>query len=168
MGLMKPTYDELKELSHQAEESAEHSIRLARRVLLGAASAIIISLLLWAFMNIGSAPHDTVTPVPLGSKLSELDRYLHRGAGSEGKVTQWIPARITAGNPVYNEFYKEFGMFIPKKLGSYDEWKASSEERDKFTGEIQFIHWSSTSDDVNTFIYINGKLLKKDWGFLPG
>lgn len=41
-------------------------------------------------------------------------------------------------------------------------------ERDRFTGEITFIQHGSTSSDVSTLFYQNGKLRKRDWGFLPG
>ena len=115
----------------------------------------------------GSAPHNVVSSVPTGSKLSELDHYLKRGAGSSGEVIEWVS---TSGPPHKNEelVRNEFGTFIPNKLGSYDDWKASPDERNSFTGEITFTHHGLTSSDANTFIYVKGKLRKKDWGYLPG
>jgi hypothetical protein len=70
--------------------------------------AALVGVLAVVCAGCGSAPHDIATAVPIGSSLSELDRWLERGRGSFGEVT---------------------GSFV--------------EDR-------------------------RGKLVKKDWGFLPG
>jgi hypothetical protein len=115
----------------------------------------------------GSAPHDIVTPIPLGSNLSDLDRHLQRGEGSRGEVIAWLPAGKSpkATDPLETN---ELGTFIVRVVGSYDDWKAPPEERNRFTGEITFYHHGTASADVNRLVYVDGKLRKKDWGFLPG
>jgi hypothetical protein len=115
----------------------------------------------------GSAKHDIVADVPIGSELSKLDRYLQRASDSSGEVTQWIPLNEAASSP-RDSIKNEFGTFTTNPIGSYDTWKATDEERNRFTGEIIFYHHGSTSSDVNSFIYVKGKLKKKDWGYLPG
>lgn len=125
---------------------------------------ILVALVL---SSCDSAKHDLVSDVPLGSELSKLDQYLERAAGSSGEVTEWIPATNAPSNPS-DLIENEFGTFTRKSLGSYDGWMASPETRNTFTGEILFFHHGSTSSDVNSVIYQNGKLRKKDWGFLPG
>ena len=131
------------------------------------ATGLLVPLGLLTVSSWGSAPHDVVSLVPLGSNLNELNQYLKRGRGSTGEVVEWIPT--ASSQSVARDVVKnEFGMFVKKNLGSYDEWKASARERDQFTGQITFIHHGSTSSDANTFIYHKGKLRKKDWGFLPG
>lgn len=134
-------------------------VRLLVRLLL------LLSLLLLSAC--GSAPHDLVSSVPLGTKLSDLDRYLKRGGGNPGEVTEWTPATKIPQEPDH-VLSNEFGVFTVKKLASYDDWKASTQDLNAFTGEVTFTDFGSTSADVNTFIFIRGVLRKKDWGFLPG
>lgn len=131
------------------------------------AAVLLVPLGLLTVASLGSAPHDVVSRVPLGSSLSELNKYLTRGRGSTGEVVEWIPT-ASSQSAARDLVENEFGTFVKKNLGSYDQWKASARERDKFTGQITFIHHGSTSSDANTFIYHKGKLRKKDWGFLPG
>ncbi|MBX3119995.1 MAG: hypothetical protein KF784_13095 [Fimbriimonadaceae bacterium] len=103
----------------------------------------------------GSAPHNVVDYVPYSTKLSDLDRYLIRGIGSEGEVEGTILEPDGSGKKVE---VKE----------DYDRWKATPEERARFTGKITFYHMGTTSTDVNEFVFQDGKLVDKDWGFLPG
>ncbi len=118
-------------------------------------------------LSCGSAKHDLVSDVPLGSELSELNQYIRRAEGSFGEVVEWRVAN-KALDATEKPIKNEWGIFVPKALGSYDDWKASAEEKNKFTGEITFFHMSLTSSDANVFTYRNGKLCKKNWGFLPG
>ncbi len=143
---------------------------LSRNVAFG----LLIGICLVHSVNCDSAPHDIVSSVPIGIKLSDLDGYLKRGSGSEGEVLQWIPTNEPAdskGMQLRGEGMRistEFGTFLQKNLGSYDEWYATAEDRNRFTGEITFIHHGSTSSDINSFTFVNGILRKKDWGYLPG
>ncbi len=130
-----------------------------------AAFSFLLALLLAA--GCGSAPHDLVSKVPDGSDLNDLDRHLARGPGSKGMVVEWTPLAPFAV-PDEKSVCNEFGNFKKKSLGAYDYWKATPEERSRFTGEITFTDHGSTSSDVNSLIYVKGKLRKKDWGFLPG
>lgn len=115
----------------------------------------------------GSAPHDVATSVPLGSRLSQLDRFLIRGTGSEGEVTEWIT--VGNGSPIPKGSLKNsYGIFRRHSRGDYDGWNASPQARDAFTGEIVFVHDGSTSADANSLTYVKGKLVKAAWGFLPG
>lgn len=107
------------------------------------------------FPSCDSARHDLVTLVPLGSKLSELDRYLDRAPTSTGEVDGYIAS-------------KEAGAEPTPVSEDYDGWGVTPEQKDRFTGTITFYHHGSTSDDVNELRYRNGKLVFKDWGFLPG
>ncbi len=131
------------------------------------ASICLLLLLVELQFSCGSAPHDLVNRVPIGSKLSELDRYLNRGSGSYGEVIEWARADKLADRSAV-QIQNEFGLFIKKDKGFYDQWQASKQERDRFSGEIRFIHHGTTSSDVNSFIYIDGKLQRAEWGFLPG
>lgn len=114
-----------------------------------------------------SAPHDRVGPVPMGSKLTDLDRHFTMLPDSRGEVTEWLPGNrpVKAGE---ERVTNEHGTFNARSLGDYDGWTATPEERNRFTGEILFFHHGSTSADVNSVIYRRGKLVQKDWGFLPG
>lgn len=134
------------------------------------------SLLIWItgcfFIVMGcagcsSAPHNLTDTVPLGSKLSDLDHLIHRGANSQGQVVQWYATK-GKGKGAKNRQKNEFGVFETETRGDYDVWHAEKDERDHFTGAITFIDDGTTSADVNIFIYQDGKLAKKDWGFLPG
>ena len=113
-----------------------------------------------------SGRHDIVSRIPLGSKLSDLDQYLPWSAGTSGEVIQWRPA-IDSTADGKGQITNELGKFTTVSLGSYDEWKATVQDRDRFTGEIMFFRHSLTSADVNSLVYHEGRLYKKDWGFLP-
>lgn len=148
----------------------EASRKRTRQILTEGAYLAVSLLLIVGFcfqMDCGSAPHDASSYVPLGSKLSDLDRYYPRGGGSEGEVIQWLPLAKGEKRP-HDAIENEFGVFKPMELGSYDQWGASTAARDSFTGEITFYHHSLTSSDVNALYYIDGKLKKREWGFLPG
>lgn len=95
----------------------------------------------------GPEPADIVEGVPLGSKVSSLDRYLE-GEVQEGDAT--VSSADTEGEV------------------SYRTWKATRHESSEFTGEITFIDQGFFSSEVYTFKYVNGLLVEKDWGFLPG
>lgn len=105
--------------------------------------------------------------VPIGSSLADLDHLMIRGVGSVREVVEWV--RIESGPPPKKPVHQnEFGTFVFQPRGDYGHWKKSRAERHRFTGEITFIHHGSTSSDISTLIYIDGKLKKADWGFLPG
>jgi len=100
------------------------------------ASICLLLLLVELQFSCGSAPHDLVNRVPIGSKLSELDRYLNRGSGSYGEVIEWARADKLADRSAV-QIQNEFGLFIKKDKGFYDQWQASKQERDRFSGEIR-------------------------------
>ncbi len=73
-------------------------------------------------MSRRSAPHDIVTPVPLGSRLSEQS-LPPKGPRKRRSGSQWIPSRTTVtshNSNHYKELYREFGTFIPKKQAPTD------------------------------------------------
>ncbi len=58
---------------------------------------------------------------------------------------------------------------MQKDLGDYDHWDPSVETEKHFTGEIVFFVKRGLSDLVVIgFMFVDGQLVKKDWGFLPG
>lgn len=115
-----------------------------------------------------------IASVPIGTRLSDLDGYLMRWKLDSGDVMQWSP---TSGSPdrediqIRREGVKirtEFGTFLQKDLGSYENWGAGTEERNDFTGEITFFHHPHWNAEIIGFTFIRGKLVQKDWGYLPG
>ena len=84
--------------------------------------------------------------VPLGTNPSEIAKYLPRSSDSKGEVFS------VAG----------------KRLGDYEVWASSKTNSDIFSGTIRFTDLGSTSADVQELTYENGKLIKRDYGFLPG
>lgn len=103
----------------------------------------------------------------MGSKLSELDRYFPRAKGSTGDVGG--SALAIGPKRKDREYFRDGqGALGIRYAGSYDDWNWTAEERDGFTGTITFYHHGSTSSDVNQLEYKDGKLVHKDWGFLPG
>lgn len=141
-------------------------------VIRGQGRNLLSALLLILALTMGtggcsSAPHDIVSSVPKGSLLADLDRHLDRWPGSHGTVVEWTPA-TDHPNPQGERGTNEFGSFFHKSLGPYDEWQATDEERNRFTGEISFYNDDSHSALVNSLIYVEGQLQKTDWGHLPG
>ena len=123
----------------------------------------IVTLVALFGCSSGSAPHDVAMSVPLGSSILELDQYLQRGRGSEGTVYVW---QKTPGKGEY--LIGSYSRLGEVEVGDYDEWVEAANDRDKFTGRILFIHDSLTSSDANELAYVNGKLVDRGWGFLPG
>lgn len=115
-------------------------------------------------------PKAVLATIPIGSKLSALDKYLKEFKdGSE--VEEWI--RVRAKDSPEHRTTK-YGKFFIRKLGVYQDWTATKETRDAFTGEIRFYHHSAVIPDdlapsyVFTLIYVNGVLREKEYGRLPG
>lgn len=117
---------------------------------------------------------DITSSVPIGSRLADLDQYLERWDLDSGDVMQWIP---TSEPPDSDDLQlrtdgvrisTDYGTFLQKNVGTYYSWNASAEERNKFTGEIVFFHHPHWNAELIAFIYVNGKLVQTDWGYLPG
>lgn len=115
-------------------------------------------------------PKAVLAPIPIGSKLSELDKYLKEFKdGSD--VEEWI--RVRAKDSPEHKTTK-YGSFFIRKLGAYEAWTATKETRDAFTGEVRFFHRSAVIPDdlapsyVFSLIYVNGVLREKGYGHLPG
>ncbi len=106
-----------------------------------------LGILALVLAGCGSAPHDASSAVPIGSSITDLDRLYPRGAGSKGEIVEFVGTQ-------------------ERKRGDYDAWRPTHPAN--FTGEITFYHHGSTSSDVNALTYRNGKLVARDWGFLPG
>lgn len=110
--------------------------------------------------------------VPDNSKLSELDGYI--GDFSRWtRVCAWTrekPANSTA----WPQEYKGLGTFYETELGSYQDWGASKQVRDRFSGTIDFRHGSSINLDsyaptyTVTLVYIDGVLRDKRLHRHPG
>lgn len=122
-------------------------------------------------MTCGLEPRAIVAGIPLGSKLSDLDRHLGTFYESSN-VDQWLPERApaTSGKPVATSF----GLFYVRHLGSYPSWSPTQSEVASFTGELTFSHYSDViPDDLAPsfsirLIYAGGVLKDKDFGILPG
>jgi hypothetical protein len=153
------------DLFHAMTQRYGHAKGRKRGISMMTRNLFLLSLLLVGAC--ASAPHDRVGPVPMGSELADLDRHFVKLPVSKGEVTEWLPANrpVKAGE---ERVTNEHGTFIARSLGDYDGWNATPEERNRFTGEILFFHHGSTSADVNVVTYRQGKLIHKEWGFLPG
>lgn len=118
-----------------------------------------------------SNPKAIIAKIPLGSRLTELDRYLPKFY-DDSVVVQWVPnpkARRGTGSS-----RDKYGGFDTQNLGTYDGWSAKTTDRDRFTGEVRFFHHSAViPDDLAPsffidLIYIGGVLQEADYGYLPG
>lgn len=137
--------------------------------------AITCLLPLGCLLAFGTAPNmeKTLARVPIGSKLSELDELAVTGYDSLSDVYEWVPV-TDESTTTEKQFSNEHGTFTGKDLGSFDNWSASDKERDSFTGEIDLVYFSIViPDDLNPsfiiiYIYVEGRLVKKDMLGLPG
>lgn len=63
----------------------------------------------------------------------------------------------------------DFGVFELKDLGDYTDWNPSADDAEGFTGEIVFfVDQPFGNSSMVGFSYVDGRLVKKDWGYLPG
>ena len=109
-----------------------------------------------------NSPTDILSRVPLGSKLIDLDKYVGDFGLTPGDVMQFG----SFGNQ-HDTFSGEAS--VERNLGRYDKWRASMSERERFSGRILFYLGDVLMNmKLLQFTYMNGKLIKKDWGNLPG
>lgn len=116
-------------------------------------------------------PKAIIAQIPLGSRLSELDQHLVKFY-EDSEVVAWVPnPKAPRGTGSYRD---KFGGFDTRNLGSYEGWNATQAERDRFTGEVRFFHFSAvTPDDLAPsffiyLVYIDGELKEAHYGYLPG
>ena len=121
----------------------------------------------------GPDAEKVMAAIPMGSKLSDLDQYVNHWGIEKGDVWMWTPIDESSdlkGTKVTNNF----GTFLITNLGEYDSWSASKVERDQFSGVVHLLYFSIViPDDFDpSFMidlgYIDGVLVEKDWGILPG
>jgi hypothetical protein len=109
-----------------------------------------------------NSPTDILSRVPLGSKLIDLDKYVGDFGLKPGDVMQFGSfgnQRDTFSGEAAGE----------RNLGRYDKWRASMGERKRFSGKILFyLEDVLMNMKLLEFTYMNGKLIQKDWGNLPG
>jgi hypothetical protein len=151
----------------------------ASKVVLGVALGLALFCLFSLVISLTgeSAAPEIMARVPIGSDLDRL--YLSVGKdrrAKPGDVMLWIPS--SAKNPDFSDYQPrrhgvtirtDFGMFRQKNLGNYSDWSPTEELRTRFTGDIDFFVDNGQAETrALTFTYMNGKLVSKDWGFLPG
>lgn len=149
------------------------------RVYVGAVMISRMSLRIWMCLCVGlsaagiiwcyrlaTATHDWTKHVPIGSKLAQLDQLLVRHKDTLGRVyssensengeqARYSPSSLD---------YAKAGKF----LGDYDTWLKSMPNLETFSGTIEFVRHGFTSSDVAALSYRGGRLVKREWGFLPG
>ena len=115
-------------------------------------------------------PKAVLSPIPVGSKLSELDKYLTKFNGGS-MVQEWVSVGAK-DSPEHRT--TKYGSFYVRDLGEYGTWSATKEERDAFKGELLFFHRSTVIPDdlapsyVFSLIYVSGVLKDKDYGHITG
>lgn len=115
-------------------------------------------------------PTAVLAKIPVGSKLSELDKYLGRFYDGSS-VQEWVPDRTAATT---GHRTTPYGVFYVRELRDYDAWPATQSERDAFTGELSFYHHSWVIPDdlapsyVFSLVYVHGVLKEKEYGQMPG
>lgn len=112
--------------------------------------------------------------VAIGSSIEELNSIARMRNVRSGDIMQWLPTnRFPDRSDIQLRqdgviIRNEFGVFLQKNVGMFSE-RASNMLPSQFTGEVVFFLDRSFSDGVVLgFTYIDGKLVKKDWGYLPG
>lgn len=166
--------------------------RFLRPALIGACVLLLCSIACVPLWLLGCLPDWTMgNPQPhhqrlmagihLGSGVRSLDAIYLDPSVWQGDVRLWIAApdslrhrsdtQLKAGGQV---FLTEYGAFRKKDLGSYSRWRRSAVNIERFTGEvIFFIHQPFCEAPFGNsvaiaFTYVDGRLMRKDWGFLPG
>jgi hypothetical protein len=131
-----------------------------------------VGALSWYSLLHREAAHERLmASVPLGSGLSRLGEARRSGIVTGGRVMRWLPS--PKGSPDRSDIQlrvdgatirTEFGMFRQKDLGDYDVWTQDPGLAAGFSGEVVLF-----TDSVQMgFVYIKGRLVKKEWGHLPG
>lgn len=142
----------------------------SRTAWIGFVALLVVSSLILLPIVCQPDPQVVLEKIPLGSKLSELDKYLPDLNGG-ASVQKHIPTSSAKSNTMPTGGN---GAYYVRDLGEYKNWNATKSERDEFTGEIHIYHYAGVAPDdlapsyIFWLFYERGILKKKDYGHLPG
>ena len=116
------------------------------------------------------APEEILSRVELGSSLDALEPVRRDDRMHGGKVMRWIgplrqePDRSDLQLRVDGVTIRtEFGVFRQKDVGDFDLWRQGNADKSRFSGEVvMFTDWEAI-----WLTFLQGRLVKKDWGYLP-
>lgn len=142
------------------------------RWLLALVTTLIAGFLLYQYYLAQPLQEAILAEIPLGSEVKRLRSLAQERGVVGGNVMRWIPSSGTGPDRddiqlrVDGVIIKtDFGLFRQENLGEYSSWSPSREEEADFSGEVMFFVGDSV---MLGFSYLHGKLVKKDWGYLPG
>ena len=115
----------------------------------------------------------TAAQVPLGSKLADLDELAASGWEPSSDASEYRPV---SGNENFGEYElpTKMGAFRVHRLCEFNDWKATDEERNRFTGHVILMYHSMViPDDLNpsfeiVYQYKDGVLFDKGVVLLAG
>lgn len=119
--------------------------------------------------------HEILSLMPIGSSVKDLKDVRESEGVEPGRVMMWVE---TDDPPTRNDVQirrngvvisTQFGIYLQRNLGPYDSWKPTDDEVERFTGEVQFYVSRPLGNLILIgFTFVSGKLVQKDWGYLPG
>lgn len=128
-------------------------------------------------VSCGPPAHERILAgVPIGSDLSGPKSVAQSRDVRPGSVMQWMASTQSAPDRSDIQLRTdgvtistEVGMFRQKDLGDYSNWHPDQALSGHFTGEVVFFLDRGFADSIMIgFTYVDGRLKKKDWGYLPG
>ena len=125
----------------------------------------------WYVRSLYKDPHAFMARIPDDSRLVDLDPYIDEPSGWTS-VREWTldPRPGSTEQPV--KF--PHGTFYVRDVGSYQNWSATLNERENFSGEIIFSLGSPINLDdfapmfTVSLFYVDGVLVEKNLGRLAG
>lgn len=142
------------------------------RVGLGATAIVVIALGINTIHRLQQHAHiHLLSQVPMGSSPGALDRMAQRSPIWGGTVVEWAapPAQVLKGIAKRARVTTEHGTYYQVELGEYGEWSKSHHSKASFTGVITLYMDRRWSEPVALqFTFIAGRLVKKEWGLMPG
>jgi hypothetical protein len=130
-------------------------------------AAGLVSLWVWADSR-QRDPMALYKAVSVGASLEELRLAHRRTAVTPEDVHRWTERALTDRRSGEWFIETEHGFFTREHLGTFGRDVPPSSD-DGFTGTICFEHGKFFSDTlIVEFTFFKGRMVAKDWGYLPG
>lgn len=127
-------------------------------------TALVTGALLFVGCQQNSDPERLFTDQSTGSKVTKFAAVLRDRRVWGGHVVRWVPVVKAERNAVVNNRY---GSFRAENIGDVNTKTLRLPE--DFTGEVTcFVNRLFKDSVAIIFVFINGVLKERSWGYMPG
>lgn len=142
-------------------------VRILARI--GLAAIVVGGVCFWKISN-DNRHQVLLSRIPFGTDVGSISRLVEAHDFWGGEVVEWIsPDSLEHSPQLERTISTRYGTFCVRNLGNSVSWNPSMAARRHFSGEVTLYLNRSFSDSVCLALtFIDGKLVEKDWGYIPG